>query len=426
MFQAAKKRLYFMVARYFRFWATIKMRRWAPKVIVITGSAGKTTLLHLVEAQLGNQAHYSHHANSAFGVPFDILGMPGIESSRSEWLLRIIGAPIAAYLHEYEQKLYVVEADADRPNEAAFLAQLLKPSVTIWVSSFHTHTSQYEAQAVLHGQADVRVAVAQEYAQLARATSELVIVDGDNTFMSEQLDGIKAKIKRVYSKQITSYELTTARTIFGVDNTLWQLPALLPRNVFYQVAMVGELMKYLGKAPDYHYRNFVMPPGRSNALRGVKRTTLLDSTYNNSNIDSLASVIVLFDDYPAKHKWVVLGDMLEQGKDEADEHRKIAALLRGRPFERIILMGPRVAEHTAPLLSGLLPKSTPVVVFNRPSEVLDYLKKNINGGETILFKGARYLEGVIEQLLADKQDAVKLVRRGKRWNKKRAAWGLPS
>jgi hypothetical protein len=48
----------------------------------------------------------------------------------------------------------------------------------------------------------------------------------------------------------------------------------------------------------------------------------------------------------------------------------------------------------------------------------------MQGGEVVLFKGARFLEGVIENLLADPQDAKYLCRRGNIWRKRRAEWGL--
>ena len=73
-----KKKLYFVAAGYFRFFAGFAFRRWHPRVIAITGSAGKTTMLNLVEFEFGSRAHYSHNANSAFGIAFDILGMDGI------------------------------------------------------------------------------------------------------------------------------------------------------------------------------------------------------------------------------------------------------------------------------------------------------------------------------------------------------------
>ena len=59
-----------------------------------------------------------------------------------------------------------------------------------------------------------------------------------------------------------------------------------------------------------------------------------------------------------------------------------------------------------------------------PKEVLDYLKDNLAGGEMILFKGARFLEGVIENLLENKEDAAKLARREKVWEIRRRKWDL--
>ena len=73
-----KKRFYFVAARYFRFFANFAFKRWSPRVIAVTGSAGKTTMLHMVEFELGDKAHYSHDANSAFGIAFDLLGMDGV------------------------------------------------------------------------------------------------------------------------------------------------------------------------------------------------------------------------------------------------------------------------------------------------------------------------------------------------------------
>lgn len=424
MLQTAKKRVYFLVARYFRFWASLKLKRWAPKVIVVTGSAGKTTLLHLLEAQLQNKAHYSHHANSSFGIPFDILGLSSISGSRMKWFGLFVLAPIAIFKKHYTQNIYVVEADADRPYEARFLAELLKPSVTLWVSALHSHTAGFDSLVRAGKFTDARQAVAYEYGNMAAATSDLVVLDGDNALMTEQLDRTKANIKQIKLDQLSEYKLSKNETIYAFGGIKYTVPALLPRNNFYQIAMAHELMDYLGLPPDYEYAKFKMPPGRSNTFQGIRGTTLLDSTYNNSNIDSLRSVLQVFNDYPAEHKWAVIGDMLEQGTGEAVEHNKIAEALMKVKVDRIILIGPRIAEHTAHLLQKRLSEETKLVVFTEPRDVLEYLKNELQGGETVLFKGVRFLEGVIEPLLANSADADKLVRRGPTWDRRRATWGL--
>jgi hypothetical protein len=59
-----------------------------------------------------------------------------------------------------------------------------------------------------------------------------------------------------------------------------------------------------------------------------------------------------------------------------------------------------------------------------PKDGLDYILKAISGGEVMLFKGARFLEGIIEHLLENKEDVNKLVRREIAWQKRRREWGL--
>src|SRR3989344_8401576 len=144
MVRKAKNILYFFVASYFRFFARIRLASWKPRIVVITGSNGKTTALHLLETQLGNAAKYSHGANSSFGIPFDILGLKRTTYSPVEWIRLILQAPLRAWSGTYAQKIYVVEADCDRPGEGEFLGSLLRPEVTIWLSTARTHSQNFE------------------------------------------------------------------------------------------------------------------------------------------------------------------------------------------------------------------------------------------------------------------------------------------
>ena len=116
MIQNIKIALYFTIARYFRFFAAIRLKRWKPRVVIITGSNGKTTALHLTAVQLGSAAKYSFHANSAFGIPFDILGLKRSTFSPWEWPWLFLSAPFHALKGPHPEKIYVVEADGDRPS----------------------------------------------------------------------------------------------------------------------------------------------------------------------------------------------------------------------------------------------------------------------------------------------------------------------
>src|SRR3989338_3289299 len=96
-------------------------------------------------------------------------------------------------------------------------------------------------------------------------------------------------------------------------------------------------------------------------------------------------ILDMFDKIPSfakalAGKWVVLGDMMEQGEAEKEEHEKLAELISKYRFDRIVLMGPRVSKFTYPLLcsvSLMKPNQNLIVEkFLTPTEVLDYLKDN--------------------------------------------------
>ena len=98
-FRNIKKKFYFIAAGYFRFFVKRAFKRWSPRVIAITGSVGKTTMLHLIEQELGSRAHYSHDANSAFGIAFDLVGLKGIYGSKLRWLYLILAVPFRSLFY---------------------------------------------------------------------------------------------------------------------------------------------------------------------------------------------------------------------------------------------------------------------------------------------------------------------------------------
>ena len=108
-----KRFFYFPAAWYFRFFAQIQLSIWKPKIVVVTGSSGKTTLLHLIESQLKQKARYSHHANSAYGIPFDILGLQRKNLTLDEWPYLFLMAPFRAFKKPVKENLYIVEELVD-------------------------------------------------------------------------------------------------------------------------------------------------------------------------------------------------------------------------------------------------------------------------------------------------------------------------
>ncbi len=414
-----KRILYFPIAYYFRFWAKIQLFLWKPRIIVITGSSGKTTLLHLIESQLGKSAKYSHHANSSYGIPFDILGLTRKKLTPDEWIFLFLLAPFRAFKSVPKEKLYVVEADCDRPGEGKFLASFLQPEITLWISSSLTHSINFDRLVKNNNFKSVDDAIAYEFGFFLEHTKKLAIINGDSSLIKEQLVRTAAQIIPISQTSLKSYKILKNRTEFDIEHKKYSINFLVPKDVFYSIQMTIALLDYLKIKPDYIFSKFSLAPGRCSLFSGIKNTTIIDSTYN-ATPDGVKNILEMFDKYPSRNKWLILGDMIELGDEEKVEHEKIGRIISKMKLEKIILIGPRVSKYIPPIL----PISQISQIFQTPKEGLDYILKNTKGEETILFKGARFLEGIIEHLLQDKKDVNKLVRREKAWQNRRKAWGL--
>ena len=409
-----KKIFYFPFAYYFFIFAKIQLLIWKPKVICITGSSGKTTLLHLIESQISD-AHFSHHANSAYGIPFDILGIKRSTFSIFEWPKIIITAPFRAFKKPYKENLYVVEADCDRSGEGYFLSKLLKPSITLWLSSDTTHTMNFENKKNIN----VKKLVAYEYGFFIENTKDIIFVNADSQLIENELYRTKTPIKKIKMQSLLEFEVKEKSVSFKTLDTTYNIPCLVPRESFYSIEMTSELLKTLGKTIDKNFLKFTLPPGRSSLFRGIKNTKILDSSYNSSTI-SLSSMFELFNLYKTGNKWIIIGDILDLGKKDKEEHEKVALMINKYNFEKVILVGPRTQKYTYPLLKNKDNAKT----YLEPLDTLKFIKQNIEGDEILLFKGARFLEGIIEHLLEERSDIRLLCRREKVWQKRREKWGL--
>lgn len=415
-----KKRFYFIVAGYFRFFAKFALRRWNPRIIAITGSAGKTTMLHMVEYELGKDAHYSHDANSAFGVSFDLLGLKGVRGSKLRWIWLFIAAPIRAIYFKHKETFYVVEIDAERPREARFLAEWLQPEITLWISLGRSHAVQFE-QEVKDGKFEsLDLAITDEFAKLPENTKCLVFIDGDNSLMKRATKDIKARVSEYHKSEIVKYSVYPTRTEFGTTSTTFRFNSPQPRDLSIQLLMLRDLMKYLKIPLKTDFSDMLLPPGRSSFFYGKNGVKLIDSSYN-AHIISMQSILEMTKSMHASHKWLVIGDIVDEGSIEAEEHEKLADLIASVRPEEIILIGRRTKKYTAPRLKelGFSPKTT-----LDPKKALAYIEKHTNGTETLVFKGSQYLEWIIEKLLDDPKDAAKLCRRESSAVKRRKNRGL--
>lgn len=417
-----KKRFYFVAAKYFRHFADRAFKRWSPRVIAVTGSAGKTTMMTMLEHEIGKKAHYSHDANSAFGIPFDMLGLKGIRGSKLRWIWLLIAAPVRGLLYRHKEEFYVVEIDGERPHEAEFLAEWLKPEVTIWVSIGLSHAVQFEKEVESGKYDNVGEAITAEFANLPANTTKRVYIDAESKIMVEATRGIKAKVVSIEKSKLKKYVVYPDSTDFTYGDTTFHFNHPEPRDIAFNLFVVKDLMKYLRLKFNPDFTDIKVAPGRSSYFEGKKGINIVDSSYN-AHMISMVSVLDMAKRMHAEEKWLIIGDIVDQGALEEEEHKRLAKLIAAVKPDKVILVGRRTKKWTAPELKKL---GVSAVATTDPRKALEYIEKHIKGEETLVFKGSQYLEWIIEKLLKNPKDAKKLCRREKAAVRRRKSWGLDS
>lgn len=417
-----KKRFYFRAAGYFRYFADKVLKRWHPRIIAVTGSAGKTTMMKMLEHEIGKKAHYSHDANSAFGVPFDVLGLKGIRGSKLRWAWLFLAAPVKGLLMRRRKEFYVVEIDGERPHEAEFLAEWLKPEVTIWVSIGDSHAVQFEKEVAKGKFKDVSEAIAAEFANLPTNTTKRVYIDANSKIMREATANIKAEVIPIKKSLMKKYVVYPDYTDFTYGDTTFHFDHPEPKDIAFNLFVLKDLMKYLKMKFNPDFSGLEVAPGRCSHFKGYKGIDIVDSSYN-AHMISMASVLDMAKRMHSEHKWLVIGDVVDQGSMTESEHERLAGLIADVKPEKVILVGRRTKQYTAPKLKEL---GISAVATTDPRKALEYIERRVRGRETLIFKGSQYLEWVIEKLLLDPKDAKKLCRREKAAVARRKSWGLDS
>lgn len=329
-------------------------------------------MLHLIEFELGERAHYLQDTGSALAAVADLLGL-----GRSSKFLRLklfFLAPIRALYYRRSEEFYVVEINDEYPKEAEFLTTWLNPEVILSLSSEATST----------------------------------------------IKGAKIKTVEFDKKKLKRYNVYPTRTDFVFESTSFHFAQPQPKDIAVQLLMLESLVNYLGVPLRTDFSSMPVPPGRSGYFRGQNGLNIIDCSYD-AHLISVQPILEMARNLRAGHKWLVIGDIIDQDKVEGEEHRKLANLIADVNPEMVILVGPRTKEYTAPRLREL---GVPARTTLDPKKALTFIEQNATGEETLIFSGIQYLEWIIEKLLENPADAKYLPRRESSDVKRREKAGL--
>jgi UDP-N-acetylmuramoyl-tripeptide--D-alanyl-D-alanine ligase len=431
-------KLYFPVSRYFRFFAAIVISRWQPKIVAVIGSAGKSNAHNLLFRVISTKysVRKSQKANSAFAIPLDVLRIHIHRYTPSEWLLAALKVPFHAlllFLFPPKERYYICELDVDRPGEMAFFASFIKPSYIFWVSSYATHTANFDRLVEKKLYEDAAMAVAAEFAKLFSGGRKIVgLLNGDSKYIAKALQNYRFNrfdLKDSVGKYcFSNWQIFRKRTVYklkvGKETTEVELPIIAPRNFGYTVLAAYILANKLGVSTAGWQKavsEFQLNPGICSLLDGLGGSKIIDSSYNSS-LYATKSLLEVLAKYPGRRKIAVLGDMRELGMSSSGQHRELGEVLLGHSFDQVVLVGPETGKYVLPLLKKHY-QETCVHWFENSYQAGLFIKERLlKAGDVILLKASQntlFFEIIAELLLAEPTDKDKLCRREPVWEKKR-------
>jgi len=442
-----KNKLYYLITKYFQFWARLVLIRWRPIIIAVVGSAGKTSTMLMIEQVLNSNLSVktSYKTNAASAIPLNILGLSQHSFSQLEWMALILKAPFAS-LKKYKEKIYLCELDTDRDGEMRLHTQLIKPDITCWVSATPAHTANFEG---LTNQQIYQNMLADQ-STAAENTKALILINGDDKAIENVSKQIKTPIQKISLYDGNLLKLRSHKLSFNGTNISFslnqeQISNLIgkkitcseinihnPQSLISKINVYGMSMAIIiglsfGIEPPKITKaleEFNLPPGRMSLFAGKHATSIIDSSYNASKLATQDALDVL-KTIGTNGTLAILGDLRELGAIAKQEHEELAAFIVSKKIDRVILIGPSMGKYTIPILIQNGYQKDKTVFYKTPKETKTLINQTgfLKNGETILVKGSQntlFLEEIVSSLLVSKKDQDRLCRREAIWDKMRS------
>jgi UDP-N-acetylmuramyl pentapeptide synthase len=412
------------------FEARLVLAKYAPYIVGITGSVGKTSTkdaVARVASLLGSVRASEKSYNSELGIPLTVLGCESAWGSAVGWLkIFFHGLGLICFTHTYPKWL-VLEMGVDHPGDMVRSVSWVRldcaimtriGSTPVHVEFFASPEDVFEEKKKIIGGLSLK---------------GNLILSYDDECVRSLKDGSKFKT--------LTYGRDESADVRGDSYTLLYNDTGVPTGCTFQIlhagnivpltvqSIVGEHLMYpclaacaFGLSNGLNLvhitdalRDVVLPPGRMRLLEGLHNTTLIDDTYNASPI-AVESALQTLREIKGKRKIAVLGDMMELGVFSENAHRDVGAQCTG--VDVLVTIGSR--------MRGAVERARKVGVvriesFDSARDAGLFVKSILKEGDVILLKGSQSVrvERVTKELLAHPNQAdMLLVRQGKEWERR--------
>ena len=343
------------------------------KIISITGSCGKTTLKEMLGFILKNITRTSYSPksyNNKYGVPLSLINL------------------------KRDDKFGVLEVGMDKKGEIDSLTKIIKPDLGIITNISYAHSKNFK---------NIR--------QIAKAKAEImnnikengtIILNKDDNFydfhkkiaVKKKLNVLSYSIKNK-SSVIQLIKIKKIKNIYklfiniGNQSVTFYAKNNFESNLYNTLATLAIVSVYLDirvLRKDI-FLNFKTPIGRGDISKikfKNKKIFLIDETYN-SNPLSLKTAIENYDKLATQNskKYLILGDMLELGKNSLKQHRLISKIINKSKIDKVYVIGKYMRET----FKGL-DQNKKAQVLKCKNSIIDLINNNLDNNDYLMIKGS--------------------------------------
>jgi UDP-N-acetylmuramoyl-tripeptide--D-alanyl-D-alanine ligase len=406
------------------------LKKYRPRVIAVTGSVGKTSAKDAVYAALSLRYFVRRSEkgyNSDIGVPLTILGVPNGGSNPIQWLKNLIdGLSIILLSAPYPEWL-VLEIGGDRPGDISRSLSWLAPNVVVATRfpDIPVHVEFYDSPGAV---------LKEELSPLSWLTDQgLAIINADDArAMAEPLPSgvrrvtygfsldadVKASRFHLSSKNHMpsgmSFDINcrSERTHVSFENIVGKGHAYaVLAGISASVGLGAPLADAVNGVEKYD-----PPLGRSRVIPGVRKTSIIDDSYNASPVAVEEGLHALKEIPRLGKRLAVIGDMLELGVYSQREHERVGRYA-AECADILITVGIRAKGIAAGARESGMPHES-VIECERGSDASSVLISEVQEGDVIFVKGsqAMRMERVVKSVMQRPELAPQLlVRQEPEW-----------
>ena len=340
------KQAYLEIAGYYR-------NKISPKVIMITGSSGKTTVKEMM-ASVCEQKFITHKTklnhNNEIGLCQTLLSMPE------------------------NTEVLVAEGGMRGLGEIELLSKHTKPDIAVITNVGTAHIGRL-------GSVDNIAKAKCEIVKYLNKEGILIAPDSD---LIKKYNDFSGKTEYINFSDIKIEKITPEKTDFVYKNENYIIPQSGEHNA-QNASLVIEAAKNLGMTKDEIQKGLLNYKSVGNRWQSVQigKFNIINDCYN-ANPESVKAAVKTFAEMTKSPKIIVLGDMGELGNNEIFYHEKIGQYLNGLNFDYLVTFGT--------LAANIRTTNIPCKNFNDKKELSKFIKENFENGANLLLKASRSMK----------------------------------